>query len=268
VIVALVLLAVILVIAVLAPWIAPYDPQLRDWRNRFDSPSLDHFFGTDHTGADVFSKVIFGARTTVSLAFFIVGSAWGIGTLLGLLSAYFGGAVDTLIMRAADVFLALPGLVLAIAIIVILGSGLANVAVAIILLRWTPYARLARAQGLAVRETQYVEAARAIGASHIRIILRHMLPNTMASSIVYASMDLGSVVLLAASLSFLGLGAGPGAAEWGRMISEGRSFFFQSPWIVAAPGGAILLTVLSFSLLGDGLRDIFDPRTRRGTLLN
>lgn len=265
VIVALILITLMLFTAILAPFIAPFDPQERDWRNRLAAPDSKHLLGTDQIGADVFSKIIFGTRTTLRLAVTIVLLAGMIGIVLGLLSAYWGGAIDMLIMRSADVLLSIPGMVLAIAIIVLLGSGLENVTVAIVLTRWTVYARLARAQGLAIKGLQYIEAARAIGVSPWRIITRHMLPNALGALVVYATMDMGSVVLLAASLSFLGLGAGPGAAEWGRMIAEGRSYFFQSPWVVVAPGVAILISVFGFSLLGDGIRDIFDPRTRHGS---
>ncbi len=259
----LVIVVVLLLTAIFAPLIAPYRPNQRDWSQQLAAPSTSHLFGTDANGADIFSKVVYGARTTVELAVVTVLLASVIGVVLGVLGAFHGDFVDGLIMRAADVFLSLPGLVLAMAVIVMLGAGLQNVMFAIVLVHWPAYARLARAQALSVQGESYVEAAHSIGASNSRIIRRHILPNVIATLIVYATLDVGRVILLAAGLSFIGLGAGPGAAEWGRMVAEGRDYLFGQPWLVTFPGLAIFVSVLGFNLLGDGVRDILDPKLRR-----
>ncbi len=253
----------LLLASIFAPWIATHEPDARDWRNQLSAPSAAHFFGTDANGADVFSKVIFGARTTVQLGIVIVALAGILGVSLGVTASYYGKLADVLIMRAADVFLSIPGLVLAMAVIVLLGSGLQNVMLAIVLVRWPAYARLARAQALSIQEEQFVEAVRSLGGNGFRIIRKHILPNAIAPLIVYATLDMGTIILLAAGLSFIGLGAGPGAAEWGRMVAEGRAYFFQQPWLVTFPGLAIFVSVLGFNLLGDGIRDALDPKLRR-----
>jgi len=264
IIVGLVIIGIIVSMAIFAPWIATHNPQARDWQNRLAPPSAEHLLGTDDTGADIFSKIVYGSSTTVRLVIVIVLLAATLGTSLGLLAAYFGGLVDMTIMRLADIFLSIPGLVLAMAVIVLMGSGIQNVMLAIVLVRWPAYARLARGQALAIKDLQFIEAARALGLPSRRIILRHILPNAIAPVVVYATMNMGGVTLMAASLSFLGLGAGPGAAEWGRMVAEGRDYFFQKPWLVTCPGAAIFFTVLGVNLLGDGIRDVLDPKMRRG----
>jgi peptide/nickel transport system permease protein len=256
------LICVLVVVAIFAPFLAPYDVGERDWRARLDPPSAEHWFGTDDSGADILSKIIFGCRTTIRLALFVALVSGTIGVCAGLVSAFWRGMVDNVLMRVADIFMCIPGLVLAIAIIVMLGPGLFNVMLALVVVRWPQYARLARAEALVVREKDYMQAAIGIGCSPIRCIIRHMLPNIVGPVLVYATMSMGATILVAAGLSFLGLGAGPGSAEWGRMVADGRSLFFQQPWLVFFPGGAILLSVLGFNLMGDGLRDLLDPKTR------
>jgi peptide/nickel transport system permease protein len=256
------LVIVLATLAIFAPIISPYGVHERDWRARQVPPSAEHWFGTDDVGADVFSKVVYGSRTTIELATVIVLFAGAIGTCIGIISAYWGGAIDTVIMRVADVFLCLPPLVLAIAVIAMIGPGIQNVMLALLVVRWPVYARLARSRALVVKEQEFMGAALAIGSSWLRCVFRHMLPNMIAPVLVYATMDMGTVILVAAGLSFLGLGAGPGSAEWGRMVADGRGYFFQQPWLVFFPGAAILLSVLGFNLMGDGLRDLLDPKLR------
>jgi len=256
------LICILVVVAIFAPFLAPYEVNDRDWHARLVPPSAEHLLGTDDSGADILSKVIFGCRTTIRLSTTVALVAAGIGVSLGLVSAYWKGFIDTFIMRVADIFMCIPGLVLAIAVIVMLGPGLFNVMLALVIVRWPQYARLSRAKALLVREQDFMQAAIGIGCSSVRCIFKHMLPNVIGPVLVYATMDMGAIILVAAGLSFLGLGAGPGSAEWGRMVADGRSLFFQQPWLVFFPGGAILLSVLGFNLMGDGLRDLLDPKTR------
>ena len=256
------LVCILVLVAILAPVLAPYGAQERDWRARLVPPSAEHWLGTDDTGADVLSKVIFGSRTTLQLATTVAFCAAAIGTFIGLAAAFWGGVVDSILMRVTDIFMCIPALVLAIAVVVVLGPGIFNVLLALVIVRWPQYARLSRANALVVREKEYMQAAVGIGSSWARCMFRHMLPNIFAPILVYVTMNMGSTILVAAGLSFLGLGAGPGSAEWGRMVADGRSLFFQQPWLVFFPGGAILLSVLGFNLLGDGLRDLLDPKTR------
>ncbi len=234
-----------------------------DLSNRLLPPSLEHPFGTDEFGVDWYSKVIYGAGTALQIGLLVVIPASLIGSFLGLLAGFKGGAVEEVIMRITDVFLSIPGLVLAIAITGVLGRSIVHVMYALIITWWPWYTRLVRGQVLSVKERQFIEAARSIGASPTRLMLRHVLPNTISPVIVQGSMDFGYVILTAAGLGFLGLGAVPGTAEWGVMIYEGINFLFTAPWMSTFPGIAIVLAVLGFNLVGDGLRDILDPRLRR-----
>jgi peptide/nickel transport system permease protein len=258
------IILLLICVAIFAPFIAPYAPDARDWGNRLAPPSDAHLFGTDEKGADILSKVIFGSRTTILLALTVSSVAGAFGVFFGLISAYRGGAVDTIMMRIADIFFSVPALVLAVAIVMVIGPGIFNVMVAIIIVRWPQYARLARGESLKVKNEDYVKAAQSLGASDSRIIVKHVLPNILAPSLVFATMDMGAIIIIAAGLSFLGLGAGPGSSEWGRMVADGRQYFLGQPWLVIFPGLAIFISVLSFNLMGDGLRDIMDPVTRRG----
>jgi peptide/nickel transport system permease protein len=250
-------------VAIFAQWIAPYGPEERFWNFTQRPPSWQFPFGTDATGGDVFSRIIWAARLDLIIAFTVVASAILIGSVLGATSGFFGGAFDEALMRITDVFLAFPALILAMAVAAALGRNLTNLTIALIVVWWPTYARLVRGQVLAEKEKLYVDAARAVGAGPARIIFRHILPNSIFPVIVQATLDLGGVILTAAGLSFIGFGAGAGVAEWGLMISDGRGYFFQSPWISTFPGLAIVLSSLGLNLIGDGLRDVLDPRLRR-----
>jgi len=257
-------------IAAVAPWIVPYPQDCRgatDVGEQFQPPSLSHLFGTDELGRDVFSRVIYGARISLVVGMLTIGLALAIGVPLGVIAGYSGGVVDEVIMRVTDTFLSFPSLLLAMAISAMLGPNLRNAMVAIAISWWPWYTRLLRGEAISVKEREYVTAARAMGASWLRVVFRHVLPNSMVPVIIQASMDFGGVILTCASLSFLGLGAQPPIPEWGLMISSGRTFFLTSWWIVTFPGIAIFLAVLSFNLLGDGLRELLDPKVRRRILM-
>lgn len=258
-----IIISIFIIAAIFAPWIAPYGPEERIWNEQMQSPSLKHLFGTDENGGDIFSRVIWGARIDLLIALAVVGSAALIGSVIGSISGYMGGKIDEALMRVTDVFLAFPGLILAMAIAAALGRNLINLTIALIVVWWPSYARLIRGVALSEREKLYVEAAKAIGAKNARIVFRHILPNVIYPLLVNATLDLGSVILTAAGLSFIGFGAGAGIAEWGRMISDGRNYLFQAPWMATFPGLAILLSSLALNLVGDGLRDVLDPRLRR-----
>jgi len=226
-------------------------------------PSWTHPFGTDNFGVDWYSKVLYGASVSLQVGILVVVPASLIGTLLGLLAGFKGGLVEEIIMRITDIFLSIPSLILAIAITAVLGRSITHVMYALIITWWPWYTRLVRGQVLSVKERQFIESAKSVGASPTRLMLHHILPNSVSPVIVQASMDFGYVILTAAGLGFLGLGSAPGTAEWGVMISEGINYLFVAPWMSAFPGLAIVIAVLGFNLLGDGLRDILDPRLRR-----
>ena len=263
VVVGFVLMASFIVIAIFAPWIAPYGPEQRIWTEPRMPPSWKHLFGTDVSGGDVFSRVVWATRIDLAIALVVVLSAAAVGSAMGAFSGFKGGKIDEVLMRVTDIFLAFPGLILAMAIAAALGRNLGNLTIALIAVWWPPYARLIRGQVLSEREKLYVEAARAVGASTTRTIFRHILPNSIYPLLVNATLDLGGVILTAAGLSFIGFGAGAGVAEWGLMIADGRNYLFESPWMATFPGLAILLSSLSLNLVGDGLRDVLDPRLRR-----
>ncbi len=258
-------LALILVFAasaLLAPFIAPYGPIDQTLSQRLEPPSLTHWLGTDQLGRDLFSRLLFGARISLTVGLVVVASAGILGTSVGLVAGYAGGVVDEVLMRVTDVFFAFPPLILAMAIAGALGPNLNNAMIAIAVVLWPAYARLVRGQVLSLREREFIEAARCIGASTPRILWRHLLPNTLAPLLVQASFDLGGAILSTAGLSFIGFGAQPPTPEWGVMISEGRKFISTQPWLSLFPGLAILFTVAAFNLIGDGLRDALDPRLR------
>ncbi len=274
-VVGLVLLLTTVALAFLAPFLALQQPSYvlingeeqqrwaQDLGATFLSPSSAHPFGTDNLGVDWYSKVLFGAGTALQVGLLVVIPASLLGSLLGLIAGYKGGLVEEIVMRITDIFLSVPGLVLAIAITAVLGRSIVHVVYALIITWWPWYTRIVRGQVLSIKERQFVESARSIGASPARLMLRHILPNSASPIIVQGSMDFGYVILTAAGLGFLGLGAPPGTAEWGVMIFEGLNYLFQAPWMATFPGLAIVLAVLGFNLLGDGLRDILDPRLRR-----
>ena len=262
-VVGLALIAGFLLLAFAAPLLAPADPMAQALYNRLSPPMLEHPFGTDDFGRDILSRVIYGARISLRVGIVAVLIALVLGTGIGLVAGYWGGWIDQVLMRVMDLLLAFPSILLAIGIVAILGPGLENAMLAVGIVAVPQYARLVRASVLTVRETDYVLAARAMGASDARILAFAILPNCLAPLIVQATLGLATAILDAAGLSFLGLGAQPPTPEWGAMLSQGRELIVRAPWVLAFPGGAIFLTVLAFNLVGDGLRDALDPKAIR-----
>ena len=256
-----IIVAVLLVMA-LAPVIAPYDPNALDLRARLAAPGAAHWLGTDQVGRDLLSRIIWGSRVSVTIGVAIVFFSMSIGTVLGAFSGLVGGRVDTAIMRLMDVLLSFPSFVMAMALAAALGPDLINAMMAIAVVRIPFYVRLARGQALSLRERPYVKAAVTFGASKMQIVRRHVVPNALAPIIVQSTLDIGGAILTAAALSFIGLGAQQPTAEWGAMVASGRDFLLDQWWYPTFPGLAIVVTAVGFNLLGDGLRDIFDPRLR------
>ncbi len=258
-----VLVVGILLMAIFAKAFSPYDPLSTDVLHRLQAPSSTHWFGTDPLGRDVFSRVIYGSRTSVLTAFFVVFFASGIGSIAGGLAGFFGGATEQIVMRAVDVLIAFPYMILAMALAATLGPSLTNTMIALIVV-WSPrYARMMRGQVLQTRACEYVESARALGAGPTRVLLRHVIPNCFEPVLVKATLDIGTTIMYAAALSFIGLGAQPPTPEWGAMVSESRSYILFAWWYTTFPGLAIFLATLGFNLVGDGIRDLIDPRTLR-----
>jgi peptide/nickel transport system permease protein len=260
------ILVFIVVVAVLAPYIVPYPKDASTGVNpaaRFTPPGEEHFFGTDRIGRDIFSRVLLGTGLALRVGTTIIVLATSIGVTMGAAAAYFGGWVDELLMRFTDIFLTVPGLVLAIAVTAALGRGINNAMIGIALVWWPGFARLTRSQVISIKEEPFVEAIYGLGAGHLRILFRHILPNAISPIIVKMTTDFGFAVLTAAALGFIGVGAQPPTPEWGAMINEGRGYFPERWWIATFPGMAIWLMVFSWNLLGDGLRDVLDPRSRR-----
>ncbi|MCC8059902.1 MAG: ABC transporter permease [Clostridiales bacterium] len=263
--IAFIIMVLLLCAAVFAPVLAPYpeDVSSTHIENMLQAPSAEHLMGTDELGRDIFSRVIFGTRVSISTALVAVGVALIIGIPLGAIAGACGGWIDNLIMRITDVFLSFPPLLLAIALVALLGAGLRNAIIAIVISWWPWYTRLVRGQAISMKERKFVQAAETIGTSRWKIIFKHIVPNCISPVIVQASMDIGGVIMTVASLSFLGLGAQAPMPEWGLMISTGRQFFPDKWWYCIFPGMAIFLTVLCFNLLGDAIREILDPKTRK-----
>lgn len=257
---AVAILVMLLVAAVFAPQLASHQPNRQDFVAMLKPPSGDHWLGTDELGRDIYSRVLYGARISVSVAVLAVGLGALVGVAIGLIAGYFGRATDTVLMRLIDVLLAFPGILLAILIASTMGAGLTSIIVAVAAYSVPTFARIMRSSVLSVRSREFVEAARAVGSRHGNIILRHIFLNSFSPVLVYATLLMGSAILTAAALSFLGVGIAPPTAEWGSMISAGRSFMRQAPHIILGPGVAIFLTVLSFNILGDALRDTLDPK--------
>lgn len=257
------IIAVMSITAIFAPWIAPYGPEQRFWQANLQPPSWQHPFGTDEIGGDIFSRVVWATRVDLGLALLVVLGFEITAVLVGSISGYFGGKVDEVLMRITDMLLAVPGLILAMAVAAALGRNLTNLAIALMVVGWPGDARLLRGVILAERSKLYVEAARSVGVRRPRIIFFHVLPNAIYPLLVSATLGLGGTILGFAGLSFLGFGAGSGAAEWGYMISLGRNYLYASPWVATFPGLAIFFSVMGFNLVGDGLRDVLDPRLRR-----
>jgi len=252
----------LIIMAIAAPLIAPYDPNAQDYDHLREAPSWSHPFGTDNFGRDILSRVIYGARVSLAVGFF--GTTFGVvlGVVIGLLAGYYGGWVDAILMRLLDVQLAFPGILLAIAIIAVLGIGPQNVVIAIGIFSVPIFARVLRGSILTLKQQDFMMAARAIGVSDRRLMFHHLMPNALAPIVVLSTLRLGTAILTAASLSFLGLGVKPPTAEWGAMLSDGRQFLQLAPHIAIFPGLAILIVMLALNLLGDGLRDALDPRLR------
>ena len=257
----LVIVLLLIAIALFAPLLAPYAPDIGDLRTqRLLPPTAAHWFGTDDQGRDILSRLIHGSRITLFVVLLVAVLAAPIGLLVGTVSGYAGGWVDAALMRITDIFLAFPRLVLALAFVAALGPGIENAVIAIAITSWPPYARIARAETLTIRQADYISAVRLLGASPARIVLRHVMPLCLSSVIVRVTLDMAGIILTAAGLGFLGLGAQPPAPEWGAMIAGGRAYVLDQWWVAAAPGAAIFVISLAFNLLGDGLRDALDPK--------
>ncbi len=256
------LTGLILLVAVFAPLLTPYDPYAQDMSAALQAPSAAHLLGTDTYGRDVLSRVIMGARTSVFSSLALVAIICVGGSFLGVLCGWLGGKVDTVVMRLSDLFLAFPGMVFAIAVAGLIGGGMVNAVIALAAISWPKYTRLARGQTLAVKSAPYITAAVMANNTPLQIIFRHILPNIAGPLLVTAALDIGTMMMELAGLSFLNLGAQPPTAEWGSMMSKGRSMIQTSPWVVLGPGFAIFLTVLVFNFLGDTLRDYLDPKRR------
>jgi peptide/nickel transport system permease protein len=261
----LTLLVIFLLCAIFAPWLAPQDPAQLDLTGRLMGPSGSHWFGTDELGRDILSRTLYGARISLVVSVSVVGISLILGLLAGGFAGFYGGWTDTVLnVYVTNAFLALPGILLAIAFVAFMGPGLVNVILALAISGWVGYARLVRAQVMAVKEREFVEAARALGASDVRVMCRHILPNVLQPLIVQAAIGMAGAVLAEATLSFLGLGVPPPAASWGSMLNDARSHLFDSPHLVFFPAMAVMLCVLSFNFIGDALRDYLDPRARLG----
>jgi len=252
----------LVIIAILAPWISPYKYDQTDLKNAFAAPSWQHPFGTDDLGRDILSRIMYGGRYSLRIGIIAVGAAAIAGIVIGSIAGYFGGSADLVIMRFLDIVQAVPGLILSIAVSAVLGAGFSNCILALAIGLTSGFARIIRASILNVRKMEYLEAAILINARNFRIIVKHVLPNAIAPLIVFATMNVASAILIAASLSFIGLGVQPPTPEWGAMLSAGRSFIRQYPHLVIFPGVTIMIAVLSLNMLGDGLRDALDPKLK------
>ncbi|GGY40886.1 ABC transporter permease [Pseudoduganella albidiflava] len=256
-----VVILLLVAVACGAPWLATHNPLLQDLSQALQPPGAAHWFGTDEYGRDCFSRLVYGARTTLYIVGLVTVVVGPVGLAIGTVSGYFGGWVDALFMRVTDIFISFPSLVLALAFVAALGPGLEHAVIAIALTAWPPIARLARAETRSLRKADFVAAVQLQGASPLRILLRHIAPLCLSSVLVRLTMNMASIILTAAGLGFLGLGAQPPSPEWGAMISAGRRYMMECWWLVAMPGAAVMLVSLAFNLLGDGLRDMFDPRS-------
>lgn len=250
------------ILAILAPLIAPYGFREQELSKRLLAPSSEHFFGTDDFGRDIFSRIVYGARISLWIGFFSVLGSAIVGTMLGVIAGYYGKWVDTVISRIFDILLAFPSILLAIAVVAILGPSLQNALIAIAIINIPNFGRLVRSKVLSVKQEEYIMAARAVGMKDARILLRHILPNSMTPIIVQGTLAIATAIIEAAALGFLGLGAQAPAPEWGKMLADSKQYLVQAPWTLFFPGLAIMLTVLGFNLMGDGLRDVLDPKMK------
>jgi peptide/nickel transport system permease protein len=261
--VGIVLVVIFLICALFAPWIAPEDPAHIDLPNRLESPSAHHLAGTDELGRDILSRLIWGSRISMFVGSCVVAGSLFLGLIIGSLAGYYGGRLDRFVnIVLMNAFLSFPGILIAIAFVAFRGPGIFNLVLALSLGGWVGYARLVRAQVLAVREREFVEAARALGASDLRIVVRHILPNIIQPVIVQAAIGMAGAILAEATMSFLGLGVPPPTASWGSMLNDARSHLFDAPHLVLFPAATVMLAVLSFNFIGDALRDVLDPRSR------
>ncbi|UCF92131.1 MAG: ABC transporter permease [Desulfobacterales bacterium] len=257
------IIVILIFLAALGRFITPYDPNEQNYDEMLLPPSLSHPLGTDQYGRDIATRIIYGCRYALLIGVAVVGIHFVVGVSLGLLAGYYGGYVETIIMRLVDVMLAIPSVVLAVAIAGFLGGGIQNVIIAVGAIGWRAYTRLVRAEVLSAKEQVFVEAARAIGCGDLRIILRHIMPYTMAPVIAYTSLGIATAILWSAALSFLGMGAQPPTPEWGAMLADGREYMQDGWWIATFPGVAIMVTVLGFNFFGDALRNALDPKTEK-----
>ena len=251
----------IILVGTLAPVIATHSPYESNLHDAFIAPNSEHIFGTDKLGRDIFSRVIYGTRISLSAALILVILIFTIGTTLGVIAGYFGGIIDTIIMRISDMMISFPGMVLAIAMAGIMGASVKNAVIAITVVSWTKYARLSRSLVLKIKETDYIRAAKVTGCKTVHIITRHIIPNIISTLIITATTDIGTMILELSALSFLGFGAQSPQAEWGLMLNEGRAYMVDCPWLMIYPGLAICIVVVVYNLLGDSLRDILDSRS-------
>lgn len=256
-----IIILILIVVAIFAPFIAPYDPIATNLVNRLQPPSADYFFGTDEMGRDIFSRIIWGTRLTLYVVGLVAIIAAPVGIIVGTVSGYFGGFIDTALMRLTDIFLAFPKLILALAFVAALGPGIENAIIAISITSWPPYARIARAETITIRNSDFIRAIQLQGASSLRVIIRHIMPLCLSSLIVRVTLDMAGIILTAAGLGFLGLGAQPPSPEWGAMTSSGRAFIIDHWWVITMPGTAIFVVSLAFNLFGDGLREVLDPKS-------
>lgn len=259
----LIVVVALLFMASLASKLVPYDPYAQDLSKALQAPSNLHWLGTDRYGRDVLSRVMMGAQSTIFVSLLLIAIISGLGTLIGMICGYIGGKIDTCIMRVSDIFLAFPGMVFAIAVAGVLGGGIINAVVALACISWPKYARLTRGQVLVIKSMPYIAAAKMSGSGTIKIMFKHIIPNIAGTILITATLDIGTMIMELAGLSFLGLGAMPPTAEWGAMMSDGRSMLQTSPWVILAPGCAIFISVMLFNLLGDTARDLLDPKTSK-----
>jgi peptide/nickel transport system permease protein len=257
----LVIVLALVLMAIFAPWLTSQSPYEQVLTQRLEAPSAAHPFGTDELGRDILARIIYGSRITLLIIFLVSIIVLPVGLIIGMAAGYFGGLIDTVLMRLTDIFLAFPRLVMALAFAAALGPGIENAVIAISLTAWPPYARLARAETMTVRRSDFILAAVMQGASTLRIIWSHILPHCLPSVIVRLTLDMAGIILIAAGLGFLGLGAQPPAPEWGLMVSSGRDYLLDQWWVATLPGLAIFTVSFGFNLLGDGLRDVFDPKS-------
>ncbi|MBR5636436.1 MAG: ABC transporter permease [Pseudobutyrivibrio sp.] len=250
----------LILVAIFAEHLCPFDPYAQDLALSYNAPSVEHLMGTDAYGRDMFSRIIIGARASILSTLALVAIITIFGTIVGVICGYFGGKLDSIVMRISDFFLAFPGLVFALAVAALLGGGIINAVIALAVISWPKYSRVARSQTLSVKALSFIQAAKLAGDTPVQIILRHILPNILGPILVTSMLDIGTMMMELAGLSFLGLGAQPPIAEWGSMMSNGRSMLQTYPWVVLSPGFAIFISVVIFNLLGDTVRDCLDPK--------